>query len=224
MSKKTLVNNEHQYFFGTKGLTIEDIEGIGLIYDRYGVNSKFSTRDHKFDEIDGFIEYVRENECSTLHFLGEISKTNLVVSLSVIGALSSWTVGKPNQGTPEEWAISQQVFLEVQEILEKRREFIPDVPWNVAKNSLTIIPLVALSIRSFAFEEFLTDSRVLRLTIAVAAMSFAFAFIERRRWYRTAISKKKSIWGIVKSRWPEVAVALVVAIVIEVLVRIFEVM
>lgn len=203
MSAKQILSDKHEYHFGTKGLTIEDVEFIGLTLNRYGAKVSYDADNFRFDSVDELLDYVKLNECKVIHLMGRTSQGDLFVHLLVLGAMSSWSVEKPKTDSPVDWAVSQQLFNDVKDRLRRRQAIIPNIPWAIARNSIVWIPLLLLTIRTIIQTSYLTDARIMQITISVAFIHYSFAWVERRRWNRTAIARPSTVFSRLVAIWPE---------------------
>lgn len=207
MVPKIIDKNEREYYFGVKGLYPEDIIFIENTIKKYGAIANYRVGNTEFDSVDDFIEYCQAHKSTHFSITRSLKATEFpYFSLFIGGSLSSWAVMAPEGVEPRDLAISNQLFQEVKNCLEKRREFIPRLPWRIAIDVLILVPIFLLSAKiihpSFPYGY----AEILKFTLLSAFVNYSFAWIERRRWNRSAIIVRSRRLSRVFEKWPEIVV------------------
>lgn len=182
-----------QYYFSTLGLYPGDLEYIGGLLDGYEPEYWSVCAESKsFESISELIAYINAgNLVSSFYFHCRLGRGNVPrVSLSIIGAVSSWEVALPQNPDPQTIAIAQHIFASVRTRLDARSKIMPNVPWHIARNILVAIPLALLFVQRYVDPK-LANQLIFHVTISVAISFYALSYLERRRYYQYAVRKPK---------------------------------
>ena len=193
------------FYFSTLGIYVEDLEFIDRLLERYGVSYySVDAGPLSFSSLRELIAHAQNNTVSSFFFHGKLENgEGSRVSLQIIGAVSSWEVSLPDSSKPASLAIAEHVFLEVKKRLAMRRSVMATLPWHVARNAMVWIPLLLLAAKTYLpLGDRITDVFVIRTTVGVAMSLAILAHIDRRRYYKTAITKPprrfERTWGALK--------------------------
>lgn len=202
--------DERNYFFGVKGLYPEDVKFIDGVIKKYGAVANYRVGNMEFDDVDKFIEYCQAHRSTHFSVTRSLkSAENPYFSLFIGGLLSSWEVTAAEGVSPRDLAVSNQLFQEVKNCLEKRREFIPRLPWRVAIDILVLVPIFLLSAKIIYPSLPYGYAEILKFTLFSAFINYSFSFIELRRWTRSAIISRSRFLARVFEKWPEIIVAVI---------------
>lgn len=212
MVPKIVDEHERKYYLGVKGIYPEDIASIDGIIKKYGATPKYRVGSTEFDSVDDFIEHCQINKSTHFSVTRSLSSTESpYFCLFIGGSLSSWEVTVPEGVEPRDLAVSNQLFQEVKGCLEKRREFIPRLPWRMAIDVLIWFPIFLLSAKIIYPSLPYGYAEILKFTLLSAFVNYAFAWIERRRWNRSAIVVRSRRLSRIIEKWPEMVVGAIAA-------------
>lgn len=199
MTANEITKSEQRFYFGTRGLTKDDILKIHDIFRKYDIDITYGVNEYKTTEVQSLIEICEISSASSMLANNLSDKDNSYVSLHVNAELSSWIVLFPREGGVKERAVVTQLFNEVKEVLVRRQVFFPRAPWKNLRDVIVFIPIVFLTTKvifpSFHYEYL----EILSITIFAAVFNYLISFFEIRRLTRRVIVVKPSLWVRLKA-------------------------
>lgn len=190
MSADTILKSHQSFYFGTKGLSKDDILKIDSIFKDYEVDVVYRVDEYESADVKSIIELCERTSATSLHANNPADKKHPYVSLLVNGPLSSWEVFYPKEGTVKDRAALAQLFNEVEKILRSRRELFPRLPWNTLRDVAVFVPIAFLSAKVIFPGVYYDYSDILRVTIFTAVFNYLIALIQVRRYFRRVIIVK----------------------------------
>lgn len=197
------LEQRHKYLFGTKGLREDDYLYISKVLNRYGAEVTYRAGEFEFAKIEELIEFFKKEQCSSFLALGTLSEGEIRFSLIIGGSFSVWEVDDPASASPEAAAISAQTFNEIKTRLKRRHDYIPELPWHIARNTLVLLPLLLLTSTVLVPSLAPTTNSIFQVTLSVAFIHYTWAWVERNRWNKGVFVRRSPLALRLAKMWPK---------------------